>query len=243
MPQEIEMVQADSNELTEFIERSSSPWIVKPGDSSQTSKRGFHIAHSPEQLSQHLKTITDGQTKWLVQEYVTHSKDAKLMEVLGLSNGQEIRTVCVCGLKKRIYPEHFGSSANLVTVHDRNLIEITTRFIDKIQFRGVFDIEVLKTPHGFVFIEINFRCGMPIDLAACSGLNLVQMAVSNRVPATSNYREGCVYIREPYEWRAVREKRLSLVRFIASFFTANSRTLFSFRDPWPVLVKYWPFNR
>jgi carbamoyl-phosphate synthase large subunit len=88
-----------------------------------------------------------------------------------------------------------------ITVRDEELLDLTRKVIEGLQWTGPMEIEFIRSTHDqrFYLFEINPRFPAWCYLTAGSGLNLparyLKLAQGISVPASLDYRPGTIFVR------------------------------------------------
>lgn len=118
---------------------------------------------------------------------------------LGDGSGETIAAVCM----RKQYITDKGKAWGGITVSDPRMIELTRHFVSKTQWKGPFELELMKDGRGdFHLMEINPRMPAWIYLAVAAGQNIpfatVQLALGEKVEPLPPYQAGIMFIR--YSW-------------------------------------------
>lgn len=156
------------------------------------------IAHTLEQAQKGFYKIS---AKWgfpiIVQQFINGTE----INIAALGDG-EGNAISIIPMKK-MYITEKGKAWAGITLEDDVLISLAKKFIAATRWRGGFEIEIMKTAKGELYImEINPRFPAWIYLSAGAGQNqpaaLVKMALGEKVEPFITYDVGKLFIR--YSW-------------------------------------------
>jgi len=138
------------------------------------------------------------QARWglplLAQRFVAGQE----LNVAGLADGRGHCLSAVAMRKLTITDK--GKAWAGITIEDESLTNLAHRFAQVSQWRGAFELELLRTPAGELFIlEINPRFPAWIYLAAAAGHNqpaaLLHLALGEAVELFEPYAVGKMFVR------------------------------------------------
>ncbi len=157
-----------------------------------------NIAYNLEQAQTYFHKIS---AKWglpvIIQEFV-HGTE---FNVVGLGDGHG-NTIAAVPMRKQ-YITDKGKAWGGISISDRNMLDLTDRFISSTKWRGGFELELMKNKKGEFFImEINPRIPAWVYLAVGAGQNipeaLVKLAMGIETEPFKTYAVGKMFIR--YSW-------------------------------------------
>lgn len=182
----------NSNELAQIGDDFGYPLVVKGK---------YYDAIVAYTLEQAQKAFYKISAKWglpiIVQQFI-HGTEVNIA-ALGDGQGDAISIIPM----RKMYITDKGKAWAGITLEDDALIELAQKFVAATQWRGGFEIEIMKTAKDELYImEINPRFPAWIYLSAGAGQNqpaaLVKMALGEKVPAFTTYDVGKLFIR--YSW-------------------------------------------
>lgn len=156
------------------------------------------VAHTLEQAQKAFYKIS---AKWglpiIVQQFINGTE----VNIAALGDGEGNATSIIP--MRKMYITDKGKAWAGITLEDDALIELAQKFVEATQWRGGFEIEIMKTAKDELYImEINPRFPAWIYLSAGAGQNqpaaLVKMALGEKVPPFTSYDVGKLFIR--YSW-------------------------------------------
>ena len=182
----------NSNELAQVGDDFGYPLVVKG------KYYDAIVAHTLEQAQKAFYKIS---AKWglpiIVQQFINGTE----VNIAALGDGEGNATSIIP--MRKMYITDKGKAWAGITLEDDALIELAQKFVVATQWRGGFEIEIMKTAKDELYImEINPRFPAWIYLSAGAGQNqpaaLVKMALGEKVPAFTTYDVGKLFIR--YSW-------------------------------------------
>ena len=179
-------------ELPALIKQFGYPLVVKGK---------YYEAFICQTLEQAQKAFHKLEAKWglpiIVQEFITGTE----INIAALGDGTGT-TISVIPMRKLFITDK-GKAWAGVTLEDKTLVDLAKKFIKITNWRGGFELEIMRTVEGKPFImEINPRFPAWIYLTVGAGQNqpasLVQMAMGKKVKPFDKYAVGKLFIR--YSW-------------------------------------------
>lgn len=166
----------DFRNMTE-IKWTQYPAIIKPVVSIEGSKRDITIVNNVTELNYVIKEyIQLGYKHALIEEYIT-GPDSHMVEVMGARNNDS--SIDYAGIIRKIreYPIKNGSTsyAKIVDQHVGIDFAVISKFLDDINYVGIFDIEYKYANGKAYFIECNFRNGAPGFIFTLNGHNIPEL--------------------------------------------------------------------
>ncbi len=182
----------NSNELAQVGDDFGYPLVVKG------KYYDAIVAHTLEQAQKAFYKIS---AKWglpiIVQQFINGTE----VNIAALGDGEGNATSIIP--MRKMYITDKGKAWAGITLEDDALIELAQKFVEATQWRGGFEIEIMKTAKDELYImEINPRFPAWIYLSAGAGQNqpaaLVKMALGEKVLPFTTYDVGKLFIR--YSW-------------------------------------------
>lgn len=182
----------NSNELAQIGDDFGYPLVVKG------KYYDAIVAHTLEQAQKAFYKIS---AKWglpiIVQQFINGTE----VNIAALGDGEGNATSIIP--MRKMYITDKGKAWAGITLEDDALIELAQKFVEATQWRGGFEIEIMKTAKDELYImEINPRFPAWIYLSAGAGQNqpaaLVKMALGEKVLPFTTYDVGKLFIR--YSW-------------------------------------------
>ncbi|MBN1337888.1 MAG: ATP-grasp domain-containing protein [Bacteroidales bacterium] len=156
------------------------------------------IAYTEEQVRTFFTKISN---QWglpiIIQQFIKGNE----YNVTGLGDGQGA-TIAAVPMRKQ-YITDKGKAWGGISIADDKILEMTKKFIKETQWRGGFELELMKDAAGdYILLEINPRMPAWIYLSVGAGQNipeaLVNLALSREVKPFETYQVGKMFIR--YSW-------------------------------------------
>ena len=153
------------------------PCFVKPNISKNSSKSRMRRCDSREELELTLKEFSEKKDiEMLVEDFMEIEKE---YAILGLSTRQGVVSPGYFVAEEGGHDAHRGVAMLgriLPTAEDQQLIDDITRFVASLNFDGLFDVDLIRTPDGkLYFTELNLRFGASGYAVTLSGVNLPAM--------------------------------------------------------------------
>ncbi len=159
------------------------------------------VAYTYEQAE---KAFYSLQAKWglpiILQEFIKGTE----VNVAALGDG---KGKCISAVPMRkLYITDKGKAWAGITIEDEGLADLSTQFVKATQWRGGFELEVMKTTDNQYYImEVNPRFPAWIYLTAASGQNqpaaLLKMALGEKIAPYTAFQVGKILLR--YSWDLV----------------------------------------
>jgi predicted ATP-grasp superfamily ATP-dependent carboligase len=228
--------------LNEVANNIIFPALIKPNIS--VGARGITKVNSSKELKNKFLDIEQKFGKCTLQEFINHSgvyynvmiyRDSK-----GIIRGHTIIKIM------RYFPVGGGTSCYCETIECPELIEISTRTLEKLNWVGFADFDVMQeqATSEFKIIEINPRIPASIHAAFISGINFPAIIVADElnlfIPKYS-YKSGksLRYMGLDVMWFLKSKNRF---KFKPSWFKFFGKNIFyqdgSWRDPYPMLFVF-----
>jgi len=156
------------------------------------------IAHNMEQAISLYHKIS---AKWglpiIVQEFIKGTE----FNVTGLGDGKG-NTISAVPMRKQ-YITDKGKAWGGISISDKNMLDLTDKFLSSTKWKGGFELELMKNEEGeFYILEINPRIPAWVYLAVGVGQNipeaLVKLALGMDTEPFTDYAVGKMFIR--YSW-------------------------------------------
>jgi len=163
------------------------------------------IAHNYEQTENAFFKI---QAKWglpiIIQDFIKGTE----INIAALGDGRG-NAISVIPMRK-LYITDKGKAWAGITLEDDTLINLAKDFIQKTNWKGGCELEIMLTDDGKPYImEVNPRFPAWIYLTAAAGQNqpasLVKMAMGEHVTPFETYEKGKIFIR--YSWDLITDIR------------------------------------
>lgn len=182
----------DQSEIFKVKDDFSFPVVVKG------KWYDAYIAYNVDQIVTCYNKLS---AKWglpvILQKFVHGSE----YNVTGLGDGKG-HTIAAVPMRKQ-YITDKGKAWAGISIDDPRLLELTGKFVGSTQWRGAFELEMMKTQDNkYYLMEINPRIPAWTYLAVGVGQNipeaLVNLSLGQKVEPFREYRVGKFFIR--YSW-------------------------------------------
>lgn len=187
------------------------PALLKPHRS--VGARGITKVYSIEEVREKYPLIKAKFGECQLQEFIDNPGPYFNVMLYRSHNGEILGHAVLEIL--RYYPLKGGSSSMCQTVEDDNLVKTCTEVLDKLDYRGFADFDVLQTLDGdYKVIEINPRVPASLRGAAVSGINFPDIIVRDTLGLPSvkyEYKPGKTlrYLGLDLLWFLKSDKRFS----------------------------------
>lgn len=151
------------------------PALIKPDFS--VGARGITKVDSLQDLKEKFTTLIEKYGSCTLQELIKN-EDYYFNVMLYRDQKGRFPTYAISKIL-RMYPVHAGSSSCLMTVDNHELLEICKDCLNKLNWIGMADFDVLQRPDNkeYKIIEINPRIPASLRAAAISGINFPEIMV------------------------------------------------------------------
>lgn len=167
------------------------PLVIKPRKSYGAI--GYHRVDNESELRKLCAEIGNEMEHYVFQEYIPQT-DIQYECAMFVDQNNEIKTACVFS-KNRWFPVNGGSSTCNVTVERSDIIESCTQLLQKINWRGAADIDLIQDPRDGIakIMEINPRVSGSIKVVLNAGVNIaeqiIQLAMDDEVTDYIEYKK------------------------------------------------------
>lgn len=166
-----ELIDFDNVALLKW---TTYPAIVKPLVSIEGRKSDIVIVNDVSELNCAIARYKKlGYEHALIEEYIDGC-DSHMLEVMGARNGDSSIDYAGIISKIREFPIKNGSTsyATIVDAHEGVDLDVISKFLNRIKYVGIFDIEYKYANGKAYFIECNFRNGAPGFVFTLNGHNI-----------------------------------------------------------------------
>lgn len=169
------------------------PALIKPDHS--VGARGVTKVHSLEELKSYYPKISEKYGTCTLQEFIDNPDYYYNVMMYRDSKGHCDNSVVIKIV--RMYPIKAGSSSCCLTVDNPELIDICKKVLDKLNWTGMADFDVLqrKDTMEYKIIEMNPRVPASLRAAYISGVNFPEIIVRDALaesPIHYHYKTGKV---------------------------------------------------
>lgn len=174
------------------IKELKFPIVVKPRKSYGAI--GYKKIDDKSSFKEFCMDLGDDLKEFVIQEYIPQT-NIQYECAMFIDEQGEVKTSMVFS-KNRWFPINGGSSTCNVSVKRQDIVEMCTKLLKEIGWRGAADIDLIQDPRDGTakIIEINPRVSGSVKIVLKSGVNIVnqimQLALGQDVSSYINYREG-----------------------------------------------------
>lgn len=171
-PQTIAITDSNLKEASDLI---GFPSLIKPDFS--VGARGILKVNSLPELQEHYCDIVNRFGSCTLQEYIDNKNYYYNVMLYRTKDGKFLAHTIIKIL--RMYPVGGGSSSCCLSVENEELLQICKSCLDKLNWVGMADIDVLQRLDNMEYkiIEINARVPASLKAAAVSGVNFPEIIV------------------------------------------------------------------
>ncbi|WP_042271169.1 hypothetical protein [[Clostridium] dakarense] len=235
-------IYLNRNEIESSIHKDIIfPCIVKPMDSTEGKKLDAVICYDSLELADNLSKLSNRYTRRLVQEYINKESE---FEVIGcVPKGGKNTVLPGIIVKDREYPIKCGSIsyAKLLKEHKDFDINLIDKFLKKINYVGLFDIEFIYYNEKFYFIEINFRNGADSYAYTKAGVNIpytwcMESLDNDLSGEDKKISKDINFMMEVRDIRHVFNGNLNFIKWIKDLLKTKAFLIFNIEDIKPAIA-------
>lgn len=239
------------NDLDFALERMEFPVLLKPLQ-THVFRRVFGnkmvLCEGLEQLLDAAKKTLEARVPCMVTEFIPGG-DHKLAGYHTYIDVDGERRFEFTKRLYRRYPEYFGMGVNHLTKEVPEIIKLSRRFFESINYRGIGNIEFKYDDRDdqWKIIECNPRFTAIQELLIQSGLDTGSLVYGDitgrRVDMPTHYRHGVSLIHLEKDFRAFlalrKAGKLTLSEWFSTIPFSYVRPYFSWSDPKPFLKRFF----
>lgn len=217
------------------------PCIVKPILLKDGGKFNYQIVNNFSELIDYRDFVIKNYKQVVVQQYINIVSEYGINGCRLYNSGN-----CVFGgviEKIRFSQQSMGSTTAGKIVKDKNnLCDEISKFVELINFRGIFDVEFVFDGEKFYFIEINFRNGGYGYAYTKAGRNFPAIWVQEAYGKEFSelvLREikETFFINESADLHNVKAKNQTIFRYLFDFIHAKAHMYINKNDMSPLIKK------
>lgn len=231
----------DFPHLGRLCKQLTFPCILKPVDLLPGGIFEFRILETADELHNSMDYITKNCSSIIVQEFIRKTGEYGVNACRLHDSGETIFGGVI--EKKRFSQASLGSTtAGTILPDQYGLYNEARRFVEHIDYRGIFDMEFITDGKDFYFVEMNFRNGGYGYACTKAGRNLPAIWVREAcgIPV-----ENCplqplrhiFFINESADLQNVRAGNVSIFTWLADVLRAKAHMYINCRDMQPLLKK------
>lgn len=182
-----------TNQISDMEDKFDYPVMIKGQ---------FYDAYETNNEEQVKQAFYKISSKWglpvIAQEFVKGIE----VNVVALGDGKG-NTIAAVPMRKQ-YITDKGKAWGGITLADEKMMELTRSIIQKTNWKGGMELEMIKTSKGeYYLIEINPRIPAWVYLAVGAGQNipeaLIKLALGQEVQPMTSYKIGKMFVRYSYD--------------------------------------------
>ena len=223
------------------------PILVKGNNGLSFYKRWHHKAiliKSEEELTKiwHGKLAGVKPEEYFIQEVLPNTNKTVSVAVFALKG---IVYAHWMGVKLREHPLEFGTATCCQSVNDQEMLDLSNRLINKLNYTGVCEIEWIRDPRDNQpkLIEVNARTWLWVGLAAKCGVNFPLMIYEfiqhNKLPKALDYPTGEIWLNLYTDiFYSIKRivRRINTPKEILVTYRKFTEACWDWHDPWPYLM-------
>lgn len=241
VPEWVTLYAEEYPQLEQRCARLRFPCILKPVDLVKGGSFEFRILKNMEQLLDCKAYITGNCDSIIVQEYVEKTAEFGVNACRLYGSGETVFGGVI--EKKRFSQSSLGSTtAGTILPDTHGLCDAAKRFVEHIDYRGIFDMEFITDGENFYFVEMNFRNGGYGYAYTKAGRNFPAIWASEALgeptePYLRKPSKTVFFINESADLQNVRAGKLSMAAWLADVLRAKAHMYINHRDMKPLLKK------
>lgn len=224
----------------------SFPVVIKPDNANMKACvdagiRRLYVCHEQEEAGDALEKLNNVGVPFVVQEYIPGGDDC--LFTVGAYSLQGEMQACFTGRKLRQFPVTLGECSYGQAVSCEEISKLAQKFLKKLQFTGICQIEFKYNNGKYYLMEINPRSWSWVGLACYCGVNLPEIAVSiltqgsrEQYVKQSNFSATWHYFYPDLLHNVIKNKNISFRQFLKDAASANAHAFWDRRDPVPAFV-------
>jgi predicted ATP-grasp superfamily ATP-dependent carboligase len=230
---------------------ASVPLVVKPAIKEHffyaTGVKGWRVSGRTELVEAYRRagSVVGADGEVLVQEMVPGGGGAQRAYCALVRDGAAVASMTV--VRRRQHPSDLGRSSTYVeTYDDPVLAELALRFLSRIGYSGLVEVEFKVDPRDGVakLLDVNARTWGYHTLGPAAGVDFAYLLFQQQTegePAPARASPGVRWIRLttdlPNAVRDLRRGSLRLGEYVSSLRGLDAEAVFSLRDPLPGLYE------
>lgn len=232
-----------------YIATGSFPVMLKAIDTQELQRhaglRMKAIENAEELRHWYIRLETPVSPNLMIQELIPGDASAVWM-FDGYFDGKSRCLFGMTGQKLRQYPAYTGATSLGICVQNRDVAEITKRFMADLGYQGILDLGY-KFDHRtgeYKLLDVNPRIGATfrlfVDSAGMDVARALYLDLTGQEVRTGRALEGRKWLSEVFDlassWRYRRDGALRVGQWLASFRGVNEGMWFASDDPEPFIA-------
>ena len=241
VPNWVSLGRKDFAELEWLCRELRFPCILKPIDLLPGGTFEFRILQTMDELLGCMDYITRNCACVIVQEYVLKTGEYGVNGCRLHRSGETVFGGVI--EKKRFSQSSLGSTtAGTIRPDEHGLCDAARRFVEHIDYRGIFDMEFITDGKDFYFVEMNFRNGGYGYAYTKAGRNFPAIWAGEACGADVETHlrrplKTLFFINESADLQNVRAGNASIVTWLWDVLRAGAHMYINRRDMRPLLKK------
>ena len=228
--------------LTDFAD-IPFPCILKPLKSSRGKKEDFRICHSYDQLTVALYDLQKHCGSVLLQEFIKPDFEILIIGIRSRKSGINV----IPGMLHKVGTGH--STNNLGMTYyayvEKELspyvdIETVNKFLEKIDYDGIYSIEYFVSGGIAYFLEINLRTDATMYIYTTAGINAPDLWIKANSDSYE-HKEVQIYKKRTYGMAEISYIKGLLhfnpIKILRDWWKTDCYSIFSWKDPLPFIYK------
>ncbi|MBQ8830073.1 MAG: ATP-grasp domain-containing protein [Oscillospiraceae bacterium] len=229
------------NLLEQRCEKLRFPCMLKPVSLRPGGVFEFRILRTMDELLDSMDYINSNCSVIIVQEYIQKVKEFGVNGCRLYSSGETVFGGVI--EKKRFSQSSLGSTTAGTILPDKyGICDAAKRFVEHINYRGIFDTEFITDGEIFYFVEMNFRNGGYGYAYTKAGRNFPAIWAKEAIGFDI---ENCVdkplrnvfFVNESADLQNVFAKKISLIDWLRDVLRADAHMYINRKDMKPLLKK------
>lgn len=238
-------LRLDGNELFDDI---PFPCLIKPEISALASKKNFRICNAIEELKIAVSEIKDDCKNVVVQEYISPRYEYLVYGVRTKQNEIIIpgglRKIHTCSDTNNLGMMAYAYCSEFIPSQLGDFDHIK-RFLNTLDYHGVFSIEFMITDDKAYFLEINLRNDGTLYCTTQAGVNIPALwamsATGRRIAEMPrSYKRKRTFCMNETNYVKYTLRQQSLIKSISEILKTKAFSLIKWNDMRPVLAKVLP---
>ena len=241
VPDWVALCAEEYPQLEQRCARLHFPCILKPVDLVKGGIFEFRILSTIEELLDCMEYITCNCASIIVQEFIEKTGEFGVNACRLYRSGETVFGGVI--EKRRFSQSSLGSTtAGTILPDSHGLCDAAKRFVEHIDYRGVFDMEFITDGDKFYFVEMNFRNGGYGYAYTKAGRNFpaiwameasgIDVTKALRLPVRKTF-----FINESADLQNVRTGNVSVFAWLRDVICADAHMYINCRDMKPLLKK------
>ncbi|WP_100010094.1 ATP-grasp domain-containing protein [Lentibacillus sediminis] len=233
----------DIENLQSYLDKKEIeyPCIVKPLQSLEGPKSDIIINNNINELAANLKKVKDKYNEVLIQEYIRKEEE---VGVQGLA--QKDAKIIIPSVIKRIRESSTAPSttyAKLINPQMPVEIEKLKSMIKDLEYKGIFDVDLIVSKGRYYFIEINFRNGAYGYAVTKAGVNMPELwcldAIGKNISISkTTINKRTTLMSEFADFKNIFLKKVNIIKWFSQYITADAHLIINRKDLKPFIFKF-----